>query len=184
MDNDNSLDGYLFFDENDFKRAQKEKQMIDTLKASLKPDDPEAMCQIYNRLVDKHCFVTPIGLDFLHEMRGYLVDTMGDAMLQPVPVPKRYVIKKQASGMMNRKEEKLQNENDTLKAQKNKLVIAVVTLCIIVVGMIFIVASNDNLGYFNAEEKVLNKYAAWQERLQTWEEQLNEREEMLENSQK
>lgn len=183
MDKENCLDGYIFSDENMFKRAQKEKQMIEKLKESLKPDDTESMYQVYNRLADKPCFITPVGLGFLHEMREYLVDTMGDGNVQPVPVPKQYIVKKQPSDISTRKEEKLQNENNALKAIKSKLVIAVVALCVIVIGMIFIVVSNDNLGYFNAEEKVLDKYSAWQERLETWEEQLNEREEMLENSQ-
>lgn len=182
MEKENCLDGYIFLDENLFIRAQKEKQMIDKLKESLKPDDMEAMYQVYNRLVDKPCFITPVGLGFLHEMREYLADTMGDGNVQPVPVPRQYV-KKQTSDILMRKEEKLRNENNALKAVKSKLVIAVVALCVIVIGMIFIVVSNENLGYFNAEEKVLDKYSAWQERLETWEEQLNEREEMLENSQ-
>ncbi len=183
MDKENCLEGYIFSDENTFMRAQKEKQMIDKLKESLKPDDTESMHQIYDILVDKRCFITPIGVGFLHEMQEYLVDTIGDGEVQPVPAPKQYIVKKMSSDISTGKEEKLQNENDYLRAVKSKLVIAVVALCVVVIGMIFIVVSNDNLGYFNAEEKVLNKYSAWQERLETWEEQLNEREEMLENSQ-
>ena len=49
----------------------------------------------------------------------------------------------------------------------------------IVIGMFFIIVTNDNLGYFDAEEKVLDKYSAWQERLETWEEELENREEIL-----
>lgn len=183
MKRENCLDGYIFSDEKIYMRAQKENQMIDKLKESLKPDDTEAMYQVYNRLVDNRCFITPIGVGFLHEMREYLADTMGDDNVQPVPVPKQYIVKNQPLDFTAGKVEKLRSENNALKAVKSRLIIAVVALCVIVIGMIFIVVSNENLGYFNAEEKVLNKYSAWQERLEAWEEQLIEREEQLENSQ-
>ncbi|MGN0151007.1 MAG: hypothetical protein ACI39Q_00915 [Wujia sp.] len=182
MDQDRKVDGYIFLDEREYQKAQKEKKIIDDLKKTLNPEKLDSMYLVYNKLLDKKFFSTPVGLGFLHDMREYLTDNMPDSELAMVPVPKRdttentHEHREQAS-----KKDSLKRENDRLQIIKNRLTIAVVALCVIVIGMFFIIITNKNVGYFNAEEKVLNKYSAWQERLESWEEELNEREEAINN---
>jgi len=52
-------------------------------------------------------------------------------------------------------------------------------LIFIIVGMFIIAAVNPNVGYINTENKILNKYSAWQEDLERREAAVKEKEEQL-----
>ena len=54
-----------------------------------------------------------------------------------------------------------------------------IALIVIIIGMFWIVITSDNLGYFNAEDKVLNKYSSWEEELNAREAAIRQREEEL-----
>ena len=56
------------------------------------------------------------------------------------------------------------------------MTIAVIAMLITIIGILFILITNENSGFFRAEEKLVNKYSAWEERLYNWEQELNERE--------
>ena len=111
-------------------------------------------------------------------MRDYLKQYYSEDELKPINVIDR-TPRNDNNGHMElnyRQFEKLKQENESLNNIKQKLIIAIVAMLVVIVGMVFIVITNDNLGYFNAEEKVLNKYAAWEERLSGWEDELIQRE--------
>lgn len=175
------IDGYSFASSIDAKTAIKEKNAIEKIKDSIDIDNTQSVYETYNKLVAKSYFITPVGVSFLHEMRDYLKQFYTEEQLRPIYVPDRRPKNTQDVNMeFNFKQlEKLKEENAKLNNLKQKLVIAMVSMVIIIVGMVFIVITNDNLGYFNAEEKVLNKYAAWQERLENWEQELIQRENEL-----
>lgn len=176
------VDGFQFASGRDAKHAIKEKNAMDKLKDSIDISDTASVYSAYNKLVSKNYFVTPVGLAFLNEMRGYLLQFYTEQELKPVNVPSRVnqeddmQLLKHSSDRVS----KLEKDNDKLRKTVRNLTIAVVTMTILIIGMIFIVVANENLGYFNAEEKILNKYSAWQERLEGWEEELIQREELLE----
>lgn len=181
----NLFDGYVFLDDRELEKAKKEKSIIDKLEESLDLNRVEEVHQIYNRLLERKYFSTPIGIGFLRDIREYLVKELGEDNILPVPVSASSLRDSAEQGWrvlaadLTKENEELKDKNDRLHILKNRLAIAVAALCVIVIGMFFIIVTNENLGYFNAEEKVLNKYSAWQERLESWEEQLNEREELL-----
>lgn len=177
------VNGYKFSNGRDAKLAIKEQSAIDKIKETTDVSDTEGLFGLYNKLVSKNYFSTPVGIGFLHEMRDYLRQYYDDNELKPVVVAdKREKPQDNSAYDINlRQFEKIKKENEQLIKIKEKLVIAVVAMLIIIVGMVFIVITNENLGYFNAEEKVLNKYSAWQERLESWEEELIRREGELNN---
>ena len=176
------VDGYMFRNAAETERAMKEYENIKRIKKSINIDNPEDVKKMYIKLVEKKYFVTPVGISFLHEMRDYLVSVTGDEELEPIPVPRMVAMKPKNDVLTSSAYTKLKQQYATLEKTKSKLVIAVVALIIVVIGMFFIVVTNENLGYFNAEEKVLNKYSAWQERLQSWENELIEREDALDKA--
>ncbi len=176
------VDGYMFRNAAETERAMKEYENIKRIKTSINIDNIEDVKKMYNKLVEKNYFVTPIGVGFLHEMREYIVSVTGDESLEPVHVPGMVIKKPKDDGVTGKAYIKLQQQYQALEKVKSKLVIAVIALAVIVIGMFFIVVTNENLGYFNAEEKVLNKYSAWQERLQSWENELIEREDALDKA--
>lgn len=183
----NFLEGYAFGDSGEFERARKEKDIIDKLKEGIDFNSQEEVYQVYNKLSERKYFSTAIGIQFLRDMRTYLVGELGEAQVPPVPVSASASTLKDSieqnrralSAEISKQNEKLKDENGRLHMLKNRLIIAIAALSVIIIGMIFIIITNENLGYFKAEEKVLNKYSAWQERLESWEDELNEREELL-----
>ena len=176
------VDGFTFDSARETEKAKKEYESIKKLKNKINIEDIEETKKLYNKLVQKRYLETPVGLSFLHEMREYLLQHVPEEELNPIFVPDYKVKTPEKSSIISSKFVRLEEENKKLHSLKNKMAIAITALVIIVVGMIFIVMTNENLGYFNAEEKVLDKYAAWQERLQNWEEELIEREDALKNS--
>lgn len=175
------IDGYVFASSLDAKLAIKEQSAIRKIQDSLDINNIENVYETYNKLVSKNYFSTPVGMSFLHEMRDYLKQYYREEELTPIFVADKNKRNENNTLMeLNYKQlERLKAENNRLSNIKQKLIIAVVSMVIIIVGMVFIVITNENLGYFNAEEKVLNKYSAWQERLEGWEEELIQREELL-----
>ena len=176
------IDGYVFSSAKETEEAKKEYENVVKLKRKLNVENIDEMVRVYNKLVSRNYFSTPVGLGFLHDMREYLMSKIDGDPLPPVSVPGSNVSEKITEQPSNTKYDKLKKENEKLLAVKKKLVIAVAALVAVVVGMFFIIVTNDNLGYFNAEEKVLDKYSAWQERLQNWEQVLIEREDQLDDA--
>ena len=76
----------------------------------------------------------------------------------------------------------LKNRFEHLLVVKQRMSIVIVALVIMVVGMFVIAVINPNAGYLNTENKVLNKYSAWEEDLQQREQAVKEKEEQLKGS--
>ena len=179
------VEGYYFEDIRMANKAKKEFFNINKLKSSVSPDDLIGMKKLYLKLIDKKYFTTPVGFSLMQDLIGYLVDNLGEDDLPLINVPSNQVIKtpdklseKYPSVAVDKYDE-LKENYDKLERTKNKLQIAIIAFVVLVIGMFIIVVKNENIGYFNAEEKVLDKYAAWEERLENWESELNDREEEL-----
>lgn len=178
----NIVDGYIFKNIQEAERAKKELESINKIKAEIDINNGDKMEQLYKKLVDKRCYVTPVGINFLHEMREYIINEL--CIYDIPPVPASFIVKKNTHDKVDAdKFEQVKNELEKEVGIRKKLTIFLVAFGVIIIGMFFIIVTNDNLGYFNAEEKVLDKYSAWQERLETWELELEEREEMQNNKQ-
>ncbi|MBQ8166138.1 MAG: hypothetical protein IJZ96_03780 [Lachnospiraceae bacterium] len=175
------VDGYEFSSGRDAKLAIKEKSIIEKIKSGIDINDTKNVYDTYNKLVSKNYFVTPVGLTFLTEMRDYLTQFYSVDELKNINVPSRTVQNEDEKLVLhsNNQIHKLELENTRLSKLVKVLTVAVIAMVILIIGMFFIVITNENLGYFNAEEKILNKYSAWQERLEGWEQELIEREEQL-----
>ena len=170
------MDGYRCLDKSSYDIASLEKQKIDTIKQSISADNPESIKAVYEKLTQKLYFSTPIGMNFLMEMREYLVKIYGEEIL-PVPVaPARITRAARGRTVDIEKYKQLKKENSKAIRIKNNLTIAVIAMLITIIGILFILITNENSGFFRAEEKLVNKYSAWEERLYNWEQELNERE--------
>lgn len=174
MDNSkNSIDGYLFRNKSDYARALKEKETIDKLKGNLSAERPDEMLALYKKLISKNYFATPLGISFLYDMRKYLVE-LYEEDLPPVPVIRVKAPKPEAD---NREQKKLLEEIDRLQSAKRTMTIAIISMVVVIIGMMTIVAFDDKSSFFNAENKVLDKYSAWEEDLNAREQAIREREE-------
>ena len=115
-----------------------------------------------------------MGYSFLYELRKKLITEFDyeETALPTAALPKRMEydrVKELNQGVLASKYERLQ-------VTQKRLQIVVVALVIMVVAMFVIAAINPNAGYLNVENKVVDKYAAWQEELEQREQAVKEKE--------
>lgn len=169
--------GFQFENRRDAQTALREQKNIELLKSKIDFNQTQDMISLYQRLVEKKVFKTPIGYQFLGEFRDYLseeqhVDT------QNLP----YIYVEPGKGMSRTQQEQmefLQSENRTLEAGRKKHLIIIAVLVFMIVAMFIITILNPNVGYINTENKILNRYAGWEEELKEREANIRQREEEL-----
>ena len=67
-----SINGYDFQNEDDVDIAREELNKIQFISDKLS-DDPEAVLAVYNKMLDSKIFITPIGVEYLRQIQGYLL---------------------------------------------------------------------------------------------------------------
>lgn len=178
------------------QKAQKEYEGIRYMREKTRMDDPEVVLKLYNKLILKDIFATPLGFQFLSELRTYL---LGSGSFRPeqvhrIPVPqgslgdsasdkKDLIRQNRQLAEVNRQlaEARRLNKNkrDYKRLLKGSLIFS--AICVLVIGgLLFLMATGDNnMNIINYENKILNKYEAWEEELDQREQALSRREEEL-----
>ena len=177
QDIETSIEGFYFEDEAVARQAMKEYMYIEKMQdkvSALKPDD---LKEFYHKLIDKHIFSTHVGLTYLYEIRSTLVDgyKCAEEDLEEIVIP---AVKQESS--CEETVQKALEEITALKRTKTLLLAAIGILVVVIIGFFVIIATNENIGYINTENKILNKYSQWQEELDAREQALDEREQALE----
>lgn len=177
MGDDNTVKtvgGYAFAAERDAQLAEREQHNIDALKGKMNLEHVTELETLYCRLAEKRVFKTPVGYQFMGEFREYLVN---DLKLEDEKIP--YVPVEVLRGP-NRKQreqmEQLQAENDKLSVSQKKYQIGLWICIVLIVAMIVVTVLNPNVGYINTENKILNRYSAWEEELTQREKAVKEKE--------
>lgn len=171
------VNGFKFPSYKEAKVAMKEKETIDTIKERLDMDNPKAVYQIYEKLIQKEIFKTIVGYSFLWELRHLLVTEFmyNEDELSVTVIPKQLEYDKVTEFNNGVLEHKVKD----LLIVKKRMTITIFALAFMIVAMFVIAAVNPNVGYINAENKVLDKYSAWQEDLEQREQVIKEKEEEL-----
>ena len=87
--------------------------------------------------------------------------------------------KKQKEKIEDLTPEKMMVALKRYKKLSRLLLIACITMLLIIIGMFVINATSQNPTILNYEEKIVEKYASWEEELDAREQELNEREQKL-----
>lgn len=169
-----TVDGFVFPSFKETQIALKEKKNIEIIKQRTPMSEANAVYDLYTKLVERNMFKTMVGFSFLHELRTLLVSDFGydEAELPTVVLPKRLEYDKVNELNQGVLEQKLKD----LLLVKTRMTIVIIALAIMVAAMFVIAAVNPNVGYINTENKILNKYSAWQEDLEQREQAVKEKE--------
>ena len=190
-----TVDGFYFEDAAKAAKAQKEAETVKYIRSKTNFARADAVYGIYTKLIDNNVFSTEVGYAFLTELYRILLESgaYNENALPKVYIRKERTTAAVAVTDTRDTEEGLDEEdeariieavrkrtkslNDTSKTQVRniremyrdklktyKMVIAVLALCII--GMLAMVYFSDASPLRDAEQQVLDKYAAWQETLQ------------------
>lgn len=154
---------YLFENMEDANEARTEQEKIDKLTEKLKHSDTDLLYKVYNKSLEKKTFKTPIGYNYLSEMKRTLDYADIDGEVLPIPVQSNHVFLKPV----------VNNEPKNTKSSANKyLIITIIALVVVIGAMFIIMGTSDRPVIINYENKLIDKYASWEQDLTEREQQI------------
>lgn len=173
------VDGFLFLSEEDAAAAREELKKARYLERHLDDHGADVILQLYQKALRDRTFQTPVGLAFVNELRGKLIEAgIEEFDIEPIPVYYDVVQNKMRSGFEAVKE----GYKPEPKVDKKKFTISVflnVFLALLVAGMFFVAMTGKNPNILNYQSAVLNKYASWEQELMEREKAVREKEQEL-----
>lgn len=160
------IDGYIFTNAKDAKIAANELKGVEYIRKQTKFSNPNKVLTVYNKLVTEGIFHTPVGLAYIRELQKYLLDSdaIDNNSVKPIVVePLGAEVSKK------RLMDKITTMfSDSKYAYREKLKISYgvnIILILAIIAMFIITNSSDNINILNYEEKLIDKYAAWEDDL-------------------
>lgn len=186
---------FSFDTQEEAMEAQKEAQAIAYIMKQIDMDQPQMALEAYRQMIQQDLFHTKLGIAFLADMRRQLVEL---PQMQGQEIPQVPGVKEPDSEAKNRAsaatsvqdqtpEENLASADDAApqkdiiyyRRMAHVLLVACVTMLAIIIGMFIINQTSNHPTILNYEEKIIDKYAQWEEQLDQREQELNERERQL-----
>lgn len=178
------VSGYHFKSREAAQDAKDEQLAIKYVSQKTDTKDPKQVYLLYNKLIDKGLFKTLIGLNYLRELQHflYLSQDIPNEKIQPIPIDfelqeliddRRELVKNKSS--LQELEKKSRKYHDYFV----KSLIINIVLVISVIAFLLITKFSVNPNILNYETNLQNKYAGWQEQLESQEASLKAREQEL-----
>lgn len=181
--NEYKVEGYSFSDEQDFKEALRDIETIKLIKSKTNLTDVNKVLKLYHKLVEGKSFNSVIGYSFLKELQERILreGIISSDNLPGIPVVKqKSEISSYAKALQQEKDmkHKVIVENYKIKLRNSRIICAF--LVVIIGVMLLISIFSDKTAFVNYENKILDKYSAWEEELKTKEQALKDKEKALE----
>lgn len=177
-----SVGGYRFYTEKDAQLAAAELKKIEYLEARIDYSRPDGILMVYEKTIHERIFKTPVGLQYLKELRDYLLK---QSEIDPQRVPD-IPLYNSFSGEVRAKSAPARNRIRTTGGGKDGdrsgFVISVVLnilLALAVIGMFTITLRSDNPNMLNYERVLTDRYAQWEQDLTERENAVREKEREL-----
>ncbi|MFA9379285.1 MAG: hypothetical protein ACERKZ_21450 [Lachnotalea sp.] len=170
------IDGFVFSSRHDTIVAENELKGVEYLKKKTNMKNPRMVLVVYNKMVAEGLFQTQIGISYVRELQKFLIESqeIDNNSIADIPVePLHAGISKK--NMVDRIAHVFSNSR---KAYRDRLKMAIITnfiLGAIIVAMFVISTTSNNPNILNYEEKITDKYAAWDQELTERENALNNR---------
>lgn len=162
---------------------KKELEGIRYIKEKNDMQDMKTVLALYNKLSEKELFHTQAGVEFMEELRDKLiaapeVDNHEIAGYKAVQSEKKKDEKKEQE-LKPAEEKKKEIEQRIINEYRykyyNSLIINVILIIALVLGFL-ITTNSKNVNIINYENRLIDKYAAWEEQLEERESIVTERE--------
>ncbi|MBE5906240.1 MAG: hypothetical protein E7277_05505 [Lachnospiraceae bacterium] len=194
------VDGYVFETQRQAEQAKRELEGIRYTKEALNMDNPEAVLQVYNRILRDKIFSTPIGYAFLRELQEYLIASPAivNADIHPIdfkPVveqvkfddkeamrlSKKKSVENYKAGqreMKQRQRLRKQEEVASGVAQyRRKFRVSLTMNLLLAIIMFLMVHFSDVPTIIDYENKLIDRYEMWENQLTDREQKIQEYEE-------
>lgn len=175
------VSGFFFTNEAEAGQAEKEVEGVKFIKEKLDMDKPEMVLQIYNKLVRQKLFETAVGYSYLKELQEYLqsIPFVSNDDILPIPV-QHTVLEEQirSNRRASKKQEKVTERYINIDYKNRYRVMRgiALALAVCVVAMFAISSTANTPTILNYEQKLIDRYAEWEEELNEREENIAERE--------
>lgn len=172
-----AIEGYQFESEKDAKLAKTDLLKIQKLEDKMDYRNPHVVYMVYQKAIESDLFKTPVGYDYLKKLQKIVRDSpliKGEVPNIPVSSLNGYTTPLQKTNSYKLTPVK--------KAQpkSNKVMWCVNIVLLALVGVMFyisITSSNPNI--INYERAIQNRYAAWEEELESREQAIRAKEKEL-----
>lgn len=178
--------GYEFTSKEDAQIAKDELNAIKYVSSKTNSKDLKQVYSLYNKIIERKLFSTQIGMNYLKSLQTFLYKSseIPNDKIQPIPI--NTDTQDEINIRRERSEFKSELRDLSIKVARYKnnftrVMIINVILVIIIVAMFIILNTSSNPNIINYEVNLQNKYAQWQEQLQSQEQSLNARENELNN---
>lgn len=176
----NTVDGYLFEDDETRKEAQNEVEGVEYLRKRTNFSNPQNVLNIYHTVIEKKLFKTPIGYEFLRELQDFLYssEAIDDNVIEPIPV----FVKKTKRQKIKFKFPQVKHVVDKTSPYYGRFINMIVINVILILFLImFIVISNNskNLNIINYKARIDAEYMDKEDNLAKWEADLTKREKAI-----
>lgn len=173
------VDGFSFESEDVLAEAKKELDGVRYMKAHMNLEQPGQVLQIYQKMIGQQMFQTAVGRAYLRELQDYLytMPQIDNDQIPPIPIGDTVRVL-DASGTTKALRE--QNEKNR-RALRLSVVVNCAAAAVIVV-MFAIAASSNSPTILNYENKLIDKYSAWEQQLDERENAIREKEGMIDGN--
>ncbi len=179
-----NVGGYNFKSKETAEEARSELNAIRYVASKTDTRDPKQAYLLYNKLLDKEMFRTLIGMEYLKDLQQilYASDDIPNDRIRPIPVS--YEVQdmfdgKREATKLKGKVMKLEKSRDRYKDYFIKAMIVNAVLVIVIIAMLIIMGTSTNPTVLDYEKKLQDKYAGWEEELESKEARLKEWEKEL-----
>ena len=178
--------GYDFNSNEDAQLPKDELNAIKYVSAKTNTKDPKQVYNLYNKIIERKLFSTQIGMNYLKQLQTFLYKSseIPNDKIQPIPInaDTQEALDKRKEQIEFKSE--LRNLSIQVAKYRNNFIRAMVLniiLVIVIIAMFVILKTSSNPNILNYEVTIQNRYAQWQQELQSEEESLKAREQELNN---
>ncbi len=176
-----AVDGYVFETEQEYNDALNEKKGVDYMRSRTNMNNIASVQEIYEKVLEKNIFKTPIGYNFMRELQNILLKSS----LVDNDEIKNIKVDKSGDKKILESNKQLKNKLKNVEAEyKNRFfnsVVLNVALIILIVLIIVITNNSKNVNVLNYKNRLDAEYTSKENDLAAWEEELEEREKLLES---
>jgi len=179
------VNGFAFTNEAEARQAEKEVEGVKFIKEKMDMDKPEAVLEIYNKMVRQKLFETAVGFAYLKDLQEYLqtIPFVNKEDILPIqvehPILEEELRRNYAASKPKQQKAKERYINIDYKNRYRVMRGIAVVLFICVTAMFAISATAGSPTILNYEQELINRYAEWEEELNEREAAIVEREEAL-----
>lgn len=176
--------GYEFNTKEEAQLARDELNAIKYVSAKTNSKDAMQVYNLYNKIIERKLFSTQIGMNYLKQLQTFLYKSseIPNEKIQPIPI--NVETQEEINIRRERTEFKSELRDLSIKVARYKnnfvrVMIVNVILVVIIIAMFVILNTSSNPNIINYEVNIQNKYAQWQQELQSQEESVKAREKEL-----